>query len=182
MTEDIKNHEAHNGHEKTSDQHEQAHRPEVDHSNLEKQQKDLLEASRVTAEEHSAPSNLLAIENDEPKHNTHIGTHHALKKESYANLLKQARTHLPAASRQFSKVIHQKNIETISNVGAQTVARPSGLLGGGIGALIGSITLLYTSKHYGFKYNYAFFLVTFLVGFLVGLALEAMIKLLRKRS
>lgn len=182
MTEHIKHHEAQHGHEKTSGKHELAHRPEVDHTNLEKQQKDLLEASRATAEEHSTPSNRLAIEADEPKHQAHIGPHHALKTESYASLLKQASTHLPTASEQFSKIIHQKNIEAISNIGAQTIARPSGLLGGGIGALIGSTTLLYTSKHYGFKYNYAFFLIIFLAGFLVGLALEAIIKLLRKRS
>jgi hypothetical protein len=181
MTEKLTNHEAHQKHEHEAGQHEHAHKPEVDHANLEKQQKDLLEASRVTAEEHAAPSRLLEIDKDEPKSGFHIGTHHLLKKDSYKSLLKQTQSRLPKASRQFSKIVHQKNIEAISNVGAQTIARPSGLLGGGIGALVGSITLLYTSKHYGFRYNYAFFLVTFLAGFLVGLVVEVLARLVKRR-
>lgn len=182
MSEKLTGHEAQRSHEHEQHQHEHAHKPEVDHSNLEKQQRDLLEASRQKAEEHAAPSRLLEVDKDEPKHGFNIGTHHLLKKDSYKSLLKQTQARLPKGARQFSKIIHQKNIEAISNVGAQTVARPSGLLGGGIGALIGSITLLYTSKHYGFRYNYAFFLVTFLAGFGVGLVVEVLVRLVKRRA
>lgn len=181
MNEQLKNYESPEDHHKSAE-HDTPHKPEVDHSALEKQQTDLKEASRVHAEQHSAPSRLLAIEKDEPTGGFDIGTHQSLKKDSYASLLKQTQKRLPAVAKQFSKLVHQKNIEAISNVSAQTIARPSGLLGGGIGALLGSITLLYYSKHYGFRYNYAFFFVTFLAGFLAGLLVEILVRLIKRRT
>ena len=142
----IHRHETGQEHEQTSE-NEVPRNPEVDHVSLKNEQEQQLEASRLTAEEHAIPSRLLASEKDEPASSGfHIGTLHALKKDSYANLLTTTRRHLPTVSKQFSKLIHQKNIEALSDVGAQTVARPSGLLGGGIGALIGSVQLLYYAK------------------------------------
>src|ERR1700694_5246510 len=167
--------EAQNEYEKLGE-HDAGNRPEVDHQNLEKEQTKQLEASRVTAEQHAVPARLLASEKDESAPDFQLGTHQALKKDSYANLLNQTRQHLPTAAKQFSKIVHQKNIEAISNVGAQTVARPSGLLGGGIGALMGSLTLLYYAKHYGFSYNYTFVFITFLFGFVVGLGVEILMR------
>lgn len=181
MSEKLQNHESQSEPQETIEQFSTP-KPEVDNALLEKQQKDLEEASRAHAEQHAAPSRLLAIEKDEPTAAFDIGSHQLLKKDSYTSLLKQTRQRLPAAAKQFSKIVHQKNIEAISNVSAQTIARPSGLLGGGIGALLGSVTLLYYSKHYGFRYNYAFFLITFLVGFLVGLLVEMFIRLVKRRS
>lgn len=183
MSEHLKNHEVHEAsHDNEHAAHEHAKKHEVDHAGLEKQQKDTAEASRQTAEKEATPSRLLAVEKEEPKMAMDFASHQAIKKDSYKNLLNRAQQSLPATSKILSKVIHQKNIEAISNVGAQTVARPSGLLGGGIGALLGAITLLYASKHYGFSYNYAFFLVTFLAGFAAGLAIELVLKLIKRRS
>ncbi len=183
MSEHLKNHETHESSQDSVDSaHEHAHKPEIDHAELEKQQKDVAEISRQTVEEEAAPSRLLAVEKDEPRMAMDFASHQAIKKDSYKSLLSQAQQSLPAASRRLSKVIHQKNIEAISNISAQTVARPSGLLGGGIGALLGSLTLLYAAKHYGFSYNYAFFLVTFLVGFAAGLVIEMLLKLVKRRA
>lgn len=183
MSEHLKNHEASEpSHDKVDSAQELAHRPEVDHAGLEKQQKDIAETSRQVAREEATPSRLLSVERDEPKMVMDFASHQAIKSDSYKSLLARARQNLPAVSRQLSKIIHQKNIEAISNVGARTVARPSGLLGGGIGALLGSITLLYASKHYGFSYNYAFFLVAFLVGFAAGLTIEALLRVVKRRA
>ena len=155
---------------------------ELDRSKKQREQQ--LEASRQAASEHAEQGRLLSGEKEEHGTSAHhrFASHIALKKDSYKNLLAQTRSRLPAASRQFSKVIHQKQIETISNVGAQTVARPSGLLGGGVGALLGSLTLLYYSKHYGFTYNYAFFFIMFGAGFGVGLLFEVLVRLVRRRK
>lgn len=183
MSERLQSHESAHEQSDSAPQHE-AHKPkvELDQANLEKQRQDQLEQSRDTAEKHSAPSKLLEIKKDEPTAGHDIATHHAIKRESYKSLLKHTQNKLPVLKRQFSKLIHQKQIETISNISGQTVARPSGLLGGGLGALAGSITLLYYSKYYGFRYNYAFFLITFLCGFLLGLFVEFLVRLLRRRA
>ena len=183
MSERLSSHEQHEQHAEHHEHHEAPKRPEVQHDKLEKQQAEQLEASRQAAREHAEQGRLLGIE-EEDKQSAHqrFASHIALKKDSYKNLLAQTRTHLSGPSRQFSKVIHQKNIEALSNVGAQTVARPSGLLGGGIGALLGSLTLLYYSKHYGFTYNYAFFFVTFAAGFAAGLLIEVLLRVVRRRK
>lgn len=181
MSEKPKLYEVGPEHSHHPEHHEHNSKAEVNHEALKEDQNNLLETSRETAELQAAPSKLLAIEKNQEPAGHDVATHQAIKKESYNSLLKTTRQHLPTITRQFSKVIHEKHVEAISNIGGQTVARPSGLLGGGLGALAGSITLLYYSKYYGFRYNYSFFLVTFLAGFLVGLVVELIVRLLKKR-
>ena len=106
-----------------------------------------------------------------------------LKKEAYVQILARTRAHLSKPSKAFSKVVHNDKIDGLSNVTAATVARPSGLLGGGLGALLGTSTLLYFSRHYGFRYNFALFLLLFVAGFAIGLIIELLVRLiLPKRS
>ncbi|MDB5184241.1 MAG: hypothetical protein JWN38_49 [Candidatus Saccharibacteria bacterium] len=77
-----------------------------------------------------------------------------------------------APARAFSKVIHQRAVRVVSNAAGKTVSRPSGLLGGGVLALLGTSLYLYFAKHYGFEYNYFVFLALFAAGFGVGLLAE----------
>lgn len=184
MSERLTSHEQHEQHAGTHEHHEAPKRPEVHHAALEKQRAEQLEASRQVVEQQAEQGRLLGVEEEDTHSSAHhrFASHIALKKDSYKNLLAQTRRQLPTVSRQFSKVVHQKNIEALSTLGAQTVARPSGLLGGGLGALLGSITLLYYSKHYGFTYNYAFFFITFFAGFAVGLLGEVLLRIVRRRK
>ncbi len=77
--------------------------------------------------------------------------------------------------------MHLPAIEAASEVGAKTVARPIGLLAGGLCAFFGSVLLLWAAKHYGFRYNYLFFFLVFIGGYFLGLLVEATIKLLGKK-
>jgi len=97
--------------------------------------------------------------------------------------LNNVRRHLNAPSRAFSKVIHQSAVEKVSEVAAPTVARPSGILGGGIFALLGSLILLYATKHYGYTYNYFVFVILFVGGFVAGMLVELIVRaLFRKKA
>ena len=71
-----------------------------------------------------------------------------------------------------SRVIHQPVVRVTSEAIGKTVSRPSGLLGGGLVALMGTSIYLYLANHLGFKYNYGVFLCLFVVGFGLGLVLE----------
>lgn len=104
-----------------------------------------------------------------------IGVQHSLKANAYERTLARAQQKLSKPLRSFSKVAHNPVVDKISEVGAQTVARPSGLLGGGICSFIGSLILLYYSKHYGFRYNYLLLFVLFAAGFLIGAILELVV-------
>jgi len=83
--------------------------------------------------------------------------------------------------RTLSKLIHQPAVSKVSEVGSKTVSRPSGLLGGGIVALAGSLGYYLLAKHIGFTYNYAIFFMLFVVGFAVGLLLELLIYTFSKK-
>jgi hypothetical protein len=86
--------------------------------------------------------------------------------------LQQIRRKLPAGDRVLSKVIHQPVIRVVSEGASRSVTRPSGLLGGGLMAFIGSVGYLYLTKHVGLPYNYFVFTLLFVAGFLLGLFLE----------
>ncbi len=80
-----------------------------------------------------------------------------------------------------SKIIHQPLIRSVSEVSSKIITRPSGLLGGGVVAFLGTGTYLYYTKHIGLKYNYTIFLLLLVGGFIVGLLLEALIRIIRGR-
>lgn len=103
-----------------------------------------------------------------------------VKKAAYKRELHRIQKQLSKPDRTFSKVIHKPTIEAISNVGAKTVARPSGVLGGSIAALAGGIFLVWISRHYGFRYNFFVFIGLLGAGFLLGLIVELLFKTLKK--
>jgi hypothetical protein len=100
-----------------------------------------------------------------------------LKLVTRTRLLKQVRRHLPLPEKVLSKVIHQPVVDSISEVAGKTVARPSGLLSGGIFAFVGSSASLFIAKHYGYRYNFLLWAMFFVGGFLVGLVVEGLLTL-----
>lgn len=91
--------------------------------------------------------------------------------------LRNIQRKLPAPQRTFSKLIHQPVVRTLSTIADKTVSRPSGLLGGGIVAFLGTSGYFYLTKSAGFSYNYFVFVALFVGGFIVGLVLELLVHL-----
>ena len=110
------------------------------------------------------------------------GMHNSLKTNAYNRILSKTQHKLNKPARAFSKFTHSPVVDKISNVSAQTVARPSGFLGGSIFAFLGSSLLYYFSKHYGFKYNYLLVFMFFVGGYAVGALLELFIWLIYTRK
>lgn len=107
-----------------------------------------------------------------------LGTQHELKADAYERTLQKVRKDLNAPEKTLSRIIHQPVIESLSNVGGKTVARPSGILGGGIVGILGSSAVLYMAKHYGFQYNFFVFFLLFVGGFGLGILAEVLLRLL----
>lgn len=95
-----------------------------------------------------------------------------LRKDMLDRTLVHIRKKLPVASRQLSKVVHAKPVEFVSEVGEKTVARPVGLLGGGLSALVGSGFALYMARHYGYRYNFLLFVLLFVAGYALSTIVE----------
>lgn len=134
------------------------------------------ESARVeiakNAEESAKPLERLdaATESGKPKQSLHVNTE--LKSITLRRELNDIRRKLPAKDKALSKVIHQPVVRVVSEVAGKTLSRPSGLLGGGIVALIGTSLYLYIASSAGIQYNYFVFLALFVGGFALGLALE----------
>jgi hypothetical protein len=152
---------------------EEAKKPEHDHS-IDKIQrsihKEAISAKEITVGEHRQDS-------DQPVR----GVQKELKADAYRRTIKKVQGRLGFTGRVLSKAIHSNLVEPVSEVSAKTIARPSGILGGGISALAGSGAALYMAKHYGFTYNFTTFLILLSAGFAVGVAVEALIGFIRRR-
>ncbi len=104
-----------------------------------------------------------------------------LKGLAYKKRLQEVQRKESPATRTFSKVIHQPVVEELSNLAEGTVARPSGLLFGGICSVISSLVILYISRHYGYEYNFMVGLVGFAGGFVLGILIEGIYRLFKPR-
>ena len=115
----------------------------------------------------------------QPARPTHVNSE--LKGITLRRELQQIRRKLPAPQRALSRTIHQPVVRVISAAADKTVSRPSGLLGGGMVAFLGTSGYLYLAKQYGFTYNYLVFLVLFIGGFGLGLIIELFMNLALSR-
>jgi len=122
------------------------------------------------------------LEDDSPsKAEKPVYVNRELKNIAYQRTLKRTRQHLSTPSRAFSKIIHQPSVEAVSEFAANTVARPSGILAGGVAAFLGSSLFLWISRHYGYEYNFLLFALFFVGGFFIGLLVEIGLRLASKR-
>jgi hypothetical protein len=120
-------------------------------------------------------------EHETPMHEQPMFINRQIKSEAYKRTLTRTQKSLSPPARAFSKLVHNPAIDTISEVGAKTVARPSGILAGGIFACLGSGLFLWISKHYGYEYNFLLFALFFIGGFGVGLIIELLVRLFRRK-
>jgi hypothetical protein len=81
-----------------------------------------------------------------------------------------------------SKFLHNAAVEHLSEAGAKTIGRPSGLLVGGAASLFISLAVLLGCHYLGYEYNYFIGLASFPVGFVIGLIVEFASKPFRGRS
>ena len=66
-------------------------------------------------------------------------------------------------------------------VSARTVARPTGLLTGGLFAFVGSFIILLMANHFGYRYNFTLFILLFLSGYVFGCLLDLVVFVVRRK-
>jgi hypothetical protein len=113
---------------------------------------------------------------------THKAVDSELKNITLNRELQHIRRQLPKRDRIISKVIHQPVIRAVSEGTSKTISRPSGLLGGGIVAFIGTSTYAYFTHHLGVPYNYLLFILFFVGGFIIGLVIEFIVWFMTHRQ
>lgn len=105
-----------------------------------------------------------------------------LKGLAFKQRMREVQRKETPSQRTFSKFIHNPAVESVSNAAEGTVARPSGLLFGGLFSAIAGLGVLYICNHYGYEYNFTFGLASFVGGFFLGLLIEGLWRLFRKMT
>lgn len=103
-----------------------------------------------------------------------------LRRLMFKRTLTSVQKQLSAPSRTFSKVVHNPTVDRVSAAAEKTVARPKGILAGGIVAFVGCIYTLYLAKHYGFRYNLILFVVLFTTGYIITTLVEVALVVLKR--
>ena len=147
------------------------------------EQQATLEKARTAAEtiERDDPlARLEAAESEAAKQAAAPPPNTFLQKQSLQRELKSIQRKESAPARALSKVIHQPVISKTSEIAGNTISRPSGLLGGGILAFIGTSVYLYLAYYIGFTYQPTVFLVLLVAGFAAGIAVEYALRLIKR--
>jgi hypothetical protein len=88
---------------------------------------------------------------------------------SYKATMQDIRTHMSPASRTFSKIIHNKTVDRVSEGLGNTVARPNAILSGAVFAFIISLITLLVARHYGYRLSGFETIGAFIAGWLLGI-------------
>jgi len=89
--------------------------------------------------------------------------------ESYKKTMAQVQKELNPISRSFSKIIHNKSIEKISDGLGNTVARPNAILSGAFVAFILTLIVYIIAKTIGYQLSGFETIAAFILGWLIGL-------------
>jgi hypothetical protein len=144
--------------------------------NARHEHKESIDKILKTIEREAKKSGETGIERKTPetsRGNAHAGTVTAdLRNQALKSNLKKVQKELSSSEKRFSRMVHNPSVEMISEAASKTIARPSGLLFGGIFALVSNVVVLFVIRYYGYEYNYLIGAGSFIVGFFFGLVIE----------
>lgn len=89
--------------------------------------------------------------------------------ESYKKIIIRTQNKLPISSKLFSKFIHNHQIETVSDLIGNTIARPNAILIGSIFAFVATLSLYIISKTIGYSLSGSETIISFAIGWSLGI-------------
>lgn len=91
---------------------------------------------------------------------------------SFNATMEEVRTHMTPASRTFSKVIHNKTVEKLSDVAGNTIARPNAILSGAVFAFVLTLGVYLVAKNLGYPLSGFETIGAFAAGWVLGLTYD----------
>lgn len=143
---------------------EQGERPE---HNAEK----LAADARAEAEKQAAPAEDYRPAAEKETHVAHTITAHSPEK-AYKETMQTIQREMSAPERAFSKVIHNKTVEKVSDVAGNTIARPNAMLSGAVCAFLLVGALYLHARYLGYELRGSETILAFLLGWALGIAFD----------
>ncbi|NDD84730.1 hypothetical protein EBZ38_10745, partial [bacterium] len=153
-------------------QHLEALKQKAEHDSEKHKKSEHIDSIKKSVETHAISGKELNPTETAPTERQDGYINRELKDMAYRRTMNSTRRNLSAPSRLVSKLIHQPVVEKVSEVASASVARPSGIIGGGLCAVTGSFLLLWLTKKYGYEYNYLMFIIFLAAGFVFGVIIE----------
>jgi len=101
------------------------------------------------------------------KYNGSIGKKQ--RDESYKRTIKRVQGELSSNEKVFSKIIHNKSVEKISDITGSTIARPDAILSGAIVSFVLTLITYTIAKTIGYTLSGFETIAAFIVGWLIGI-------------
>jgi hypothetical protein len=93
----------------------------------------------------------------------------AKRDESYNTTMNEVRGQMSTPSRAFSKIIHNRAVEKVSEVTGSTIARPNAILSAAIFAFILTLVVYLVAKNAGYRLSGFESIGAFLLGWAIGI-------------
>lgn len=122
-----------------------------------------IEKERKTAEHKAAPSE---------KRREKLVRNKKTLDASFDREMNDIRKQMPTVSRTFSKIIHTKAVERVSDAAGKTVARPNAILAGSSFALVFTAAIYFWAKNAGYPLSGFETIAAFIVGWLCGIIFD----------
>lgn len=90
------------------------------------------------------------------------------REASFTATMEEVRTHMSGPSRTFSKVIHNKTVEKVSDITGSTIARPNAILSGAILAFALTLAVYLVAKNMGYPLSGFETIGAFAAGWVLG--------------
>lgn len=127
----------------------------------------LNEAARAEKEQHKEET----VEKS-PAERRILGPNKDEEDVSFKATMKEVRSQMSAPSRTFSKVIHNKAVEKVSEGVGSTIARPNAILTGAIFAFILTLGVYLVAKNLGYPLSGFETIAAFILGWVLGISYD----------
>jgi hypothetical protein len=108
----------------------------------------------------------------EGKKETHAFTGEYNRDQSYNQTMKSIERELSGPGRAFSKVIHNKTVEKVSDSVGSTIARPNAILSGSVCAFLLVLVLYLIARYQGFSLTGFETIGAFVLGWIIGILID----------
>lgn len=94
------------------------------------------------------------------------------REASFSSTMAEVQSQMPPSSRAFSKVIHNKTVEQVSEAAGSTIARPNALMSGAIFAFLLTLAIYLVAKNIGYPLSGFESIGAFILGWIIGIVYD----------